>query len=219
MSTVVIEESVRIPDRVVDLKAFRAWARSASFPQKGRIAFLDGEVWIDMSPEELFTHNVVKGRFAVVLDGLVTSSRLGRYFHDRTLVSNPEADLSTEPDGTLVTYDSFRSGRVRMVKGKHGVMELEGSPDIVLEVVSPSSVKKDTVVLRELYWKAGVREYWLIDARRAQPRFDLLRRGRSDWLLSRGQGGWLASGVPGRSFRLFVKPDEIGLAEYTLEVR
>ena len=154
-----------------------------------------------------------------MLDGLVTSSRLGRYFHDRTLVSNPEADLSTEPDGTLVTYDSFRSGRVRMVKGKHGVMELEGSPDIVLEVVSPSSVKKDTVVLRELYWKAGVREYWLIDARRAQPRFDLLRRGRSDWLLSRGQGGWLASGVPGRSFRLFVKPDEIGLAEYTLEVR
>jgi hypothetical protein len=27
--------------------------------------------------------------------------------------------------------------------------------------VSPSSVQKDTVVLRELYWKAGIPEYWL----------------------------------------------------------
>ena len=46
---------------------------------------------------------------------------------------------------------------------------------MVLEVVSDGSVRKDTVVLRRAYWEAGVREYWLVDARRDPPSFDILR--------------------------------------------
>ncbi len=219
MSTIVIEECVRIPDRVVDLKTYRAWAKSASFPQTGRIAFLHGEVWVDMSPEEVFTHNQVKGAFAVALGALVLDSPIGWYFHDRTLVSNAKAGLSTEPDGTFVSYGSFQSGRVRLVKGKRGIVELEGGPDIVLEVVSDSSVKKDTVILRQLYWEAGVSEYWLVDARGQRPAFDLLRRGRSDWTSSRARAGWVASGVLGKSLRLAAIPDRIGYARFKVEVR
>ena len=48
---------------------------------------------------------------------------------------------------------------------------------MALEVVSESSVHKDTVQLRELYWRAGIAEYWLVDARPASPRFDILRHG------------------------------------------
>jgi Uma2 family endonuclease len=36
---------------------------------------------------------------------------------------------------------------------------------MVLEVVSASSVEPDTQTLRELYWAAGIKEYWLVDAR------------------------------------------------------
>ena len=219
MSTIVLQERVRIPGSVVDLPSFRAWAVSEEFPASGRFAWLDGEVWVDMSPEEILTHNQVKGVFAVVIGGLVMAARTGRYFHDRTLVSNVEAGVSNEPDGTFVSYESLRSGRARYVRTGRGMTEIEGSPDIVLEVVSPSSVKKDTFVLRRLYWLAGVGEYWLVDARGKEPRFDLLRRGRSDWAPSRRRAGWLTSGILGKSVRLSVKPDELGYAEYTLEVR
>jgi Uma2 family endonuclease len=38
-----------------------------------------------------------------------------------------------------------------------------GAPDFVLEVISPSSVRKDAVIKMRKYKEAGVREFWLID--------------------------------------------------------
>ena len=55
-----------------------------------------------------------------------------------------------------------------------GYVELDGSPDMVLEVVSDSSVEKDIDVLMDLYWKAGIREYWLVDARGERIEFKIL---------------------------------------------
>ena len=41
-----------------------------------------------------------------------------------------------------------------------------GPPDFVLEIISPSSERKDTVIKRKKYMEAGVREYWIMDTRR-----------------------------------------------------
>ena len=38
-----------------------------------------------------------------------------------------------------------------------------GAPDFVLEVLSPSTKKKDMVIKLRKYMNAGVREYWMID--------------------------------------------------------
>lgn len=38
-----------------------------------------------------------------------------------------------------------------------------GAPDFVLEVISPASVRRDTIIKMKKYRDAGVREYWLID--------------------------------------------------------
>lgn len=219
MCAIVIEERVLIPDGISDLESFRRWARSDDFPQRGRFSFLNGEMWIDMSPEELLTHNMVKGEYDSVLNGLVKKLRLGLFFHDRTLITHVVAGLSTEPDGCFVSYRTLRSGRIRLVEGTEGYVEMEGTPDMALEVVSASSVKKDTVVMRELYWKAGVKEYWLVDARGDTIRFDILRRGRSGYVATRKQDGWLPSAVFGKSFKLTCRSDEMGYPEYTLSVR
>lgn len=40
---------------------------------------------------------------------------------------------------------------------------INGAPDFVAEVVSPSSRKRDYLVKLNKYWTAGVREYWIID--------------------------------------------------------
>jgi Uma2 family endonuclease len=219
MSVVVIEGRAVIPDGIRDHKSYRRWARSPQFPDTGRFAFLAGKIWVDMSPEELMTHNLVKGEYAAVLHALVKQSRLGRFFHDRTLVTNESARLTTEPDGTFVSFESLRMRRVTFVKGQNGYIEIQGTPDMTLEVVSMSSMKKDTIELRELYWKAGVREYWLVNALGDDFRFDILRRTRSGYVAAQKRSGWAESKVFGCSFKITSKPDELGYPEYTLHIR
>jgi hypothetical protein len=56
--------------------------------------------------------------------------------------------------------------RVRLLEGKKGgYVEMEGSPDMVLETVSDSSVHKRHAATAPGLWTAGIREDWLVDAR------------------------------------------------------
>lgn len=221
MTTFVIyDESVSVPTWIDNLESFRRWAHSDEFPETGRICYLAGEVWVDMSKEQVFTHNQVKNEYTVVIGGLVKAGRLGRFFPDGVLISNISADLTAQPDGTFVSTRAFRSGRVRLIEGAHaGFVELEGSPDMVLEVLSQSSIDKDMVVLRDLYWKAGIREYWLVDARGERPEFSILKHTPLGYVETRKQAGWLKSAVFGKSFRLTQRADELGHPVYSLKVR
>ena len=63
MSTIVMESQVvHIPDWVHDLSSFRRWADSDVFPEKGQIHHLNGEVWVDMSKEQVLELNIPTGR-------------------------------------------------------------------------------------------------------------------------------------------------------------
>jgi len=222
MSTFVLDgDFVRIPTWVEDLASFRRWVHSDEFPETGRICYLKGEVWVDMSKEQIFSHNQVKNEYAFVLTGLAKASRRGRYFPDGLLLTNEEADLSSQPDGgTFISYDSLETGRVRLVEGAHeGHVEIEGTADMVLEVVSTSSVEKDTILQFDLYWQAGIREYWLVGARGERLEFDIWRHTPNGYVVTRKQGGWIRSAVFGKSFRLTRQSDERGDPEYTLAVR
>jgi Uma2 family endonuclease len=102
---------------------------------------------------------------------------------------------------------------------EEGFLELEGTPDMVLEVVSPSSVKKDKVLLRQAYAEAGIPEYWLVDARKEPPTFDILVHKPRGYVAARKQDGWMKSGVSGKSFRLVQHTTALGHPDYTLESR
>jgi Uma2 family endonuclease len=221
LNVIVIEDRARIPNGIASLAAFRDWARSDDFPAEGHYGYLGGELWVDLSMEQLFSHNDVKTQFTVILGSLVRSTGIGRFFSDGTLLTNAGADLATEPDGIFVSYDSFRGGNVRLVEGAtQGYVELEGSPDMVLEVVSTASARKDNETLRRLYRRAGVREYWLVDARGAEPLFSILHPGGRGYVGTRPQaGGWLRSAMFERSFRLTVATDPLGHPQFTVEVR
>ena len=217
MSTVVVADQVRIPSWVNDLESFRRWSRSDQYPERGRVSFLDGEIWVDTHMEQLFTHNRVKTCFTVALGGIAESEEMGYYFSERAALSNETADLSTEPDGTFRSFAALAAKRVVLVEGvEEGHVEIEGTPDMVLEVVSTRSVRKDTKVLRRLYWKAGIPEYWLVDARKDPPQFDILRRTERGYATTRRKEGWLRSKVFGRSFLLEAKPDRLGNPQFFL---
>src|SRR5688572_20199673 len=87
-----------IPPDAHALPGFRKWSQSSAFPQRGEVAFLAGEIWIDMSPERLNSHNKVKTELTRVGSTIVVDDDLGEFFSDRTRLVHPAADLSVEPD-------------------------------------------------------------------------------------------------------------------------
>lgn len=218
MGNIVISDRLRIPNWVDDLSAFRRWIRSDDFPDHGWYSHLGGEIWVDVSMEKVW-HNQIKGVIAIVVGGLVLVGRLGRYFHDRMFLTNLEAGLSTEPDGMFVSREALQSGRVSLLEGKDS-LEVIGTPDMVLEVVSPTTVHKDTVVLREQYWQAGITEYWLVQQRGVNDfDLDVLRHTRAGYVAARRTRGWVKSQVFGKAFRLVQEPDGAAGPTFLLDVR
>src|SRR4029077_5579181 len=129
------------------------------FPEDGRICFLNGKVWIDMSREQVFTHSLVRTVYTGVLQPLVQGGRMGKFFSDGVLLSNVAAALTAIPDGLFISEESWEAAKIQMIEGsQEGCIELEGTPDMTLEIVSKSSVKKDKEWLVDLYWQAGIQE-------------------------------------------------------------
>src|SRR5262245_45189206 len=220
MPVFIDEATLIVPTSVVDIDSFRRWAHSPDFPERGNIWWLCGEVWADMSKEQIFSHVAVKGEVFRVLANLVKTEGRGRMLTDGLLLSNFAADISGSPDGVFLSRDTLDSDRIRLLEGSRGgFTELQGSPDMVLEVVSDSSVGKDLKTLRKAYWKAGVTEYWVVDARKGKPGFEILVRGPKGLRRAPAQGGWVESRVFGRAFRLRVEEDKAGRPDYTLDVR
>lgn len=216
---IVINGVLHIPPGITDLATFRAWVRSDAAPEKLRVSYLAGTIWVDLTMEQAYFHNSVKTEIASVLFPLVRARNLSRFFSDGMLLSNPAVDLSTIPDGFLVSYEAIQSGRVRHVPGKHGgAIEMEGTPDMVLEVVSDSSVEKDMVILPRQYYQAGVTELWRVDAR-GELRFEILQRTDAGYVPTLGADGWWSSAVFGQSFQLDQQIDQLGLPEFRLAVR
>ena len=212
--------TVEIPAWVNDHESFRRWVGSDDFPEKVRVSFLNGEVIFDMSKEQLYSHNRMKTVITTALNHLATQHELGEFFCDGVMISHLGAKVSNNPDGVFVSNASFEEGSVRRVKDAGpGYIELEGSPDLVVEVVSASSVKKDTVLLREAYWKAKVREYWLIDARGEQLQFQILKHTSKGYSVVATVSGWTKSAVLGKSFRLIAKTNHLGHPDFELMVK
>lgn len=219
---VVIKGRYRVPASALTLPGYRRWVYSPSFPRRGRVSFISGEVHLDLSPEEIRTHNSVKGDVFGAIWNLCRTEGLGKPFADRALLINETADLATEPDVMFCKWGTIESGRVRLIENNPGsgrFNEVHGSPDLVVEIVSKSSVKKDKETLRDAYFRADITEYWLIDARSDELQFSVLRREQTNYIdAACDSEGFLHSLVLNRRVKLTREIDRIGGWRYTLHM-
>lgn len=100
-----------------------------------------------------------------------------------------------------------------------GYIEIEGSPDLIVEIVSESSMTKDTRRLPERYFLAGVLEYWFVDARGKDLVFHIHRRRGRFVRVKPDAHGFQKSTVLGRRFRFTRRRDDLGMWFYDLNVR
>lgn len=107
-----------------------------------------------MTPSPNLRHQDLVGRLYLSL-GAVLEDRpdRGRLFLSLFDVVFPFHDV-VEPDLVFVASDQLDILTAQ---------NIQGTPALVLEVLSPSTRKRDREVKRRLYERAGVREYWLVD--------------------------------------------------------
>lgn len=215
-----ILEDVVVPADVCDLESFRVWGDSLAYPEWGRVEFYDGHVHLDLSKEELFRHVGLRTEIMRQLMDVVEQRELGRIFGRRATYVNVVADFSLQPDGFLVSINAEVEGRCRFVASPQGgYNEIEGIVDLVIEVVDDSSVVRDKLRMPELYAKAGIPEFWLIDARARKLEFDIFRLSPDGYVPTRRRNGWLESVSLGASFRLSRRTARDGYPEFTLHVK
>jgi Uma2 family endonuclease len=222
---IIDEENLRIPEDAYTFEGFQRWIDSGGFPETGRIDYLEGDVEVDMSPEDVYTHGTPKIAISSKLHVLVAEAELGFAVSDSTRLQSRFADLSVEPDVIVVLRETLKAGKVRNSpdsrKRPGRYSGLDGAADLVVEVVSDSSVKKDTRRLPSLYARAGIPELWLIDARDADIRFEIqaLHGGQYE-TIRQDRDGWVRSPCLQRFFRLVRRelPD-LDACVYKLEDR
>ena len=122
------------------------------FPDDGkRHELIDGEHFVTPSPNR--RHQACLRNLARGLDAFVHERRLGQVFFAPFDVVFTRHDV-VEPD--LLFIGTARSNVLTEAN-------VQGAPDLVVEVLSPSSRRQDEVLKRDLYERGGVAEYWLVD--------------------------------------------------------
>lgn len=215
MSTLTVGE-LEIPFDVRTLEGFREWAATLD-EQAPLVAFINGHVFVDMSQSHK-THSPVTTEVNRVLSTLTLEQGTGMYSMAPSWFTCEAAGLSAEPDGFFVRYETLRAGQLAVHPTREH--EMVGRPDFVLEVVSRSSRRKDLVEGVVGYAKAGIGEYWIVDARGDEIDFRvLLLRGDAYEAVAPDGDGFRESPTWGRAFRLRRVTNPAGLPEFRLDVR
>ena len=120
-------------------------------PEDKRYELLDGDLIMVPAPRVAHQRNTKK--LANLLDDFVENHDLGEVFIAPTDVVLSETDV-VQPDILFV-----RKERSHIVTDDN----IRGAPDMVIEVLSPSTAQRDRTLKRTLYALHGVPEYWQAD--------------------------------------------------------
>jgi Uma2 family endonuclease len=116
-----------------------------------RYEIIDGELFVTPAPS--FQHQIVVTNLVYFLCAFLRDRPLGRVIVSPFDVEFSQFDV-VEPD---ILYVS--NARASVLTEKNA----QGSPDLVVEVLSPSTKKIDRTTKLKLYARFSVEEYWIIE--------------------------------------------------------
>ena len=130
------------------------------FPDDGkRHELIDGEHYVTPSPN--LPHQTILGNLYLVIASWLESHPVGRVFLSPLDVVFTRFDV-VEPD---LLYCSNERGSQILTR-----QNVQGVPELVVEIASPGTRKRDETIKRRLYEREGVSEYWIVD-----PQTDVVR--------------------------------------------
>ena len=132
--------------------------------EKRREELIDGEV-VMMSPRPAFNHNRVSYNIATLFDNYLKGKKCTPISDGMDLFLDERNNFV--PD-FMVVCD----------RGKIKWNGVYGAPDLVVEVLSPSTGTNDKIYKKKVYERSGVPEYWIIDPSGRSIEIYLLEDGR-----------------------------------------
>ena len=106
-----------------------------------------------MSPAPRTQHQDISVRLTSFLYRNLQKTRQGRVFAAPTDVILSDTNI-VQPDLLVVL-----AARASIITDKN----IQGAPDIVIEIISETSRKTDEITKKKLYERHGVQEYWIVD--------------------------------------------------------
>ena len=116
-----------------------------------RYELIHGEVHLTPSPTT--KHQFALQNLSRSLDPFVFKHRLGEIFV-APLDVRLSRDTAVQPDPIFIS-----NSRARIIKENY----IDGAPDLVVEILSPSTAAHDRATKLALYAEAGVPEVWLLE--------------------------------------------------------
>ena len=121
-------------------------------PEDERYELLDGDLVMVAAPN--LRHQTVLLRLTQGLGQFIDEHKLGKLFFSPCDVVLSDADV-VQPDLLFVSRE-----REHLLSTGENV---QGAPDLVVEILSPATADRDRGYKRKLYGRHGVKEYWLVD--------------------------------------------------------
>ena len=122
-----------------------------------------------LAPAANITHGSIIGRIFMFVGNYLDANDNGYIFGENTDVHFPDGNIF-QPDLSIV------------LKANEKILDwrgnIYGTPDMVVEVLSKSTRKKDITVKKDIYEANGVREYWIVDPYMKVISVYLLRDGK-----------------------------------------
>lgn len=137
---------------------FRRWLGGRPRSDINHYELIHGR--IVMTPPAGWPHGRVEVRLARALEEHVERNALGIVLGSSTGYDLPSGD-TVEPDVSFVSAPRLAAGP-RPQPGQF----IRVVPELVIEILSPSTTKRDQTEKKEIYERNGVDEYWIVDAQR-----------------------------------------------------
>ncbi len=119
-------------------------------PEDRRYELIEGELL--MTPSPITKHQRILRKLTVHLSIYVEKYNLGEIFiapYDIYL----DSENVVQPDILFISKD-----RLNII----GEKNIQGAPDLVIEILSENTAYRDLVQKKKLYARFGVKEYWIV---------------------------------------------------------
>jgi len=120
-------------------------------PEDKRYEIIDGDLY--MTPAPNIRHQEVSGNLELILREFVRQRDLGKVYDAPCDVVLTQYDI-VQPDIFFISKER-----------QHIITEqnIQGAPDLIVEILSPSRAWMDQRLKKALYARCGVKEYWIVD--------------------------------------------------------
>ncbi len=149
-----------------------------TFPDNDGIRkeIIEGELF--MSPAPSMKHQSISKRLFRILDDYITKNKLGEVWYAPCDVIFSNINVM-QPD---ILFISNENSKILTA------LNIKGAPDLIVEIISPSTVENDRIYKKLVYEKFGVKEYWVVDPDEERIEVWALEDGRFELFHQAGKG-------------------------------